>query len=142
MSTPVDWAQLRRATRREVKDREAEDIRVIDRWVASLPVALLPMDSPNVRMRLSTIVESQEYKKDSVILAAGRKSASRVYVVHTGTVHITAMNEVPERSMPEFEDAVATDSRLLVSMLSKHKPAKPPPPRDGPPPPEAAPEAV
>jgi hypothetical protein len=57
-------------------------------------------------MRLSTIVESQEYRKDSVILAAGRKSASRVYVVHTGTVHITAMNEVPERSMPEFEDAV------------------------------------
>ena len=46
------------------------------------------------------------------------------------------------RRLHEFEDAVATDSRLLVSMLSKHKPAKPPPPRDGPPPPEAAPEAV
>ena len=35
------------------------------------------------------------------------------------------------RRLHEFEDAVATDSRLLVSMLSKHKPAKPPPPRGG-----------
>lgn len=41
-----------------------------------------------------------------MILAAGRKTASRVYVVHTGTVHITSMNEVPERSVPELEDPV------------------------------------
>lgn len=106
MSAPVEWSALRRAAQRNVGDRRAEDIRVIDRWVASLPVALLPMDSPNLRMRLGTIIESQEYRKDSVILAAGRKSASRVYVIHTGTVHITAMNEVPERSVPELEDTV------------------------------------
>ena len=45
---------------RDVSDRRAEDIRVIDQWVGSLPVALLPMDSSNLRMRLGTILESQE----------------------------------------------------------------------------------
>lgn len=105
-STPVEWSRLRRATQREVADRLADDIQVIDQWIASLPIALLPVDTPNLRLRLGTIVESYEYKADAVILAAGRKSASRVYVIHSGTVHLTAMTEVPERSVPELEDQV------------------------------------
>ena len=105
-STPIEWARLRRATQRDVPLRVAEDIQTIDRWIASLPVALLPMDTPNLRMRLGTIVETHEYKKDSVILAAGRKSASRVFVIHSGTVHITAMSDHPDRSVPGLEDSV------------------------------------
>jgi hypothetical protein len=95
---PASWQRLARAADTPPDERSGAEIAVIDEFVASCPLAVMPVDAPNLRIRLATLVSCRSFRKGSVILAPHRAKAAWVYVIHSGTVALTGMPIAAQRA--------------------------------------------
>jgi CRP-like cAMP-binding protein len=88
----VEYALLKKALRKEPTERSSQEITAVDAFLIGTPRILMPVDSANMRLRLGSGLQAEEFQAGQVILSEGRDlDAARVYVIHTGTVHIRGM---------------------------------------------------
>eukprot|EP01048_Picozoa_sp_COSAG05_P015372 COSAG05_NODE_1847_length_3968_cov_9.225381_5_plen_220_part_00 len=95
---PVAWGRLMRAAGTEPGSRSKSDIEALNEFVGSLPLALLPVDTASLRVRLGNQFECKAVRKGSVIYAPGRNVGKYIYVIHSGTVALTGMPRASSRS--------------------------------------------
>jgi hypothetical protein len=101
---PVSWGRLVRAAGTEPSRRTGEDIKVLDEFVGSCPLAMLPVDSKALRVRIGMQLECKQFREGGVIFAPGRNHSKFVYVVHTGIVALTGMPRASSRASKGMEE--------------------------------------